>query len=139
MRRSLILALLVSVSLAWLQGSVQASAVGARAAGAEANHAAVQSTPQLFINKDRFCSLFDPSWAITVSSADPNSDVVLEEYRWDGFAWQQTWNGVVTSTDGVGNAYWNHFGPATNGYYYAQVRVNGTLSNPVSYRVAHPC
>lgn len=140
MRRSLTLALLVTVGLAWLQGPLHATAAATiRTPLAEASHAAVQAVPQLYINKDRFCSLFDPSWAITVSNADASSDVVLEEYRWDGTTWQETWNGVVTTTDGSGNAYWNHFGPAMNGYFYAQVRVNGMLSNPVSYRVAAPC
>jgi hypothetical protein len=92
-------------------------------------------TPDLYINKTWFDGPFDPSWAISVYNADPDSDVVLEEYRWNGVGWDQTWNGVVTTTNNVGFAYWNHFGPDRGGYYYAQVRVNGALSNPVSYTV----
>lgn len=121
---------LVLASAAWLSNQP--------AAANTVSPAAVQSTPQLTISQPVYYKCFDPAWAITVTNADPNADVTLEEYKWNG-TWVQTWNGVVTSTDSSGNAYWNHFGPDHGGYYYAQVWVNGQLSNPISYQVYANC
>jgi hypothetical protein len=135
MKRALIWALGLTATLSFLPNQTSVIAAPSPFGTAGVVIAATQSTPELYINSSHFDGPFDPSWAITVINADPNSDVVLEEYRWNGVGWDQTWNGVVTTTNSFGNAYWNHFGPDRNGFYYAQVRVNGTLSNPVSYTV----
>ena len=135
MKRALIWALGLTATLSFLPNQTSVTAAPSPMGTPGVAIAATQSTPELYINKSHFDGPFDPSWAITVINADPNSDVVLEEYRWNGVGWDQTWNGVVVTTDWLGSAYWNHYGPDRNGYYYAQVRVNGALSNPVSYIV----
>src|SRR6266498_1628926 len=102
----LAITLSVALGLASLSSGPFTTAISASPAASVAI-----STPELFISQPVFYHCFDSAWAITVTNADALYDVTLEEYKWSGTAWVQTWNGVVTTTDASGYAYWNHFGP----------------------------
>jgi hypothetical protein len=101
--------------------------------------ATADSVPELFVSQTVYTHCFDSAWAIAVTNADPNYDVELQEFKWNGATWVSTWDSFVTTTDGTGYAYWSHFGPDHAGFYFAQVIVNGQLSNPVSYQVNANC
>ena len=130
------LAVTLSVSVGLMSLSASPFAITTSASAAAAS---TDSVPQLFVSQPVYTHCFDSAWAIAVTNADPYENVELQEFKWNGATWVSTWDGYVTTTDDTGYAYWAHFGPDHAGYYFAQVIVNGQLSNPVSYQVNANC
>jgi hypothetical protein len=98
------------------------------------------STPVLNINNVGYCLTSNPVWVITVTDADPNSQVIVTEYQHvSGSTWTNIWYEYSTDTDGDGNWWYASSPPDRVGEFYAEVIVNGQVSNRVWYFVGPPC
>lgn len=97
-------------------------------------------TPVLYTTQESYCGIYNSSWGIYGHDADPEQDVEFVEYRWNGYQWAVIWGpATVATTDVNGDFAWYTYGPAYSGFYYAQVTVNGQVSNQAYYYVSSGC
>ena len=94
------------------------------------------STPVLNANNVGYCLTSAQTYTVTVTAADPNEQVIYTEYQYvGGSSWVNIWYEYSTNTDSNGDWSYTSSPPDRVGEFYAEVIVNGQVSNRVWFFV----
>jgi hypothetical protein len=100
--------------------------------------ASAQNTPTLATNNIGYCLTSNPTYTAHVTNADPDSQVIYTEYQHIGGAtWINIWYEYSTNTDSNGEWWYTSSPPDRVGEFYAEVIVNGQVSNRAWFTVGH--
>jgi hypothetical protein len=100
--------------------------------------ARAMNTPVLATNNIGYCLNSQPTYTAHVTEADPDSQVIYTEYQHMGGAtWTNIWYEYSTNTDSNGEWFYTSAPPDRVGEFYAEVIVNGQVSNRAWFTVGH--